>query len=72
MSTFSTLNLSIPDSILKLSPEQQHLVFSYLEQLNDFDRKAYTIAKNHLGTSFDILRSNGYLNWLKTQPSTKL
>lgn len=72
MSTFSTLNLSIPDSILKLSPEQQQLVFSYLEQLNDFDRKAYTIAKNHLGTSFDILRSNGYLRWLKTQPSTKL
>lgn len=72
MSIFSTLNLSIPDSILKLSPEQQQLVFSYLEQLNDFDRKAYTIAKNHLGTSFDILRSNGYLNWLKTQLSTKL
>jgi len=72
MSTFSTLNLSIPDSILKLSPEQQQLVFSYLEQLNDFDRKAYIIAKNHLGTSFDILRSNGYLRWLKTQPSTKL
>ena len=72
MSTFSTLNLSIPDSILKLSPEQQQLVFSYLEQLNDFDRKAYIMAKNHLGTSFDILRSNGYLNWLKTQPSTKL
>jgi hypothetical protein len=68
MSTSSTLNLSIPDSILKLSPEQQELVFSYLEQLNDFDRKAYIIAKNHLGTSFDILRSNGYLRWLKTQP----
>ena len=70
--TFSTLNLSIPESILKLNSEQQYIVFRYLEQLNDFDRKAYTIAKNHLGTSFDILRSNGYISWIKTQPSTNL
>lgn len=66
MTEFSTLKLSIPESILTLSPEKQHLVYLYLEQLNEFDRKAYSIAKNHLGTSFDILRSNGYISWLKT------
>jgi hypothetical protein len=66
MSEFTTLKLSIPESILTLSSEKQHLVYLYLEQLNDFDRKAYSIAKNHLGTSFDILRSNGYISWLKT------
>jgi hypothetical protein len=66
MTEFSTLKLSIPESILTLSSEKQHLVYLYLEQLNDFDRKAYSIAKNHLGTSFDILRSNGYISWLKT------
>jgi hypothetical protein len=66
MTEFSTLKLSIPESILTLSSEKQHLVYLYLEQLNEFDRKAYSIAKNHLGTSFDILRSNGYISWLKT------
>jgi hypothetical protein len=66
MTEFTTLKLSIPESILTLSSEKQHLVYLYLEQLNDFDRKAYSIAKNHLGTSFDILRSNGYISWLKT------
>lgn len=66
MTEFSTLKLSIPESILTLSSEKQHMVYLYLEQLNEFDRKAYSIAKNHLGTSFDILRSNGYISWLKT------
>jgi hypothetical protein len=66
MTEFSTLKLSIPESILTLSSEKQHIVYLYLEQLNEFDRKAYSIAKNHLGTSFDILRSNGYISWLKT------
>jgi hypothetical protein len=69
MTELSTLKLSIPESILTLSSEKQHLVYLYLEQLNEFDRKAYSIAKNHLGTSFDILRSNGYISWLKTHQS---
>jgi len=63
----STLKISIPDSIFKLSPSQQALVHEYLDQLNEFDKKAYTIAINHLGTSFDILRSNGYINWIKSK-----
>lgn len=42
----------------------------YLEQLKPQERKAYDIAKSHLGTSFDILRSNGYKVWIKKQEST--
>ena len=30
----------------------------YLEQLSPQERKAHDIAKSHLGTSFDIVRSN--------------
>lgn len=37
----------------------------YLNQLNDFEKKAYDIAKNHLGSSFDIEKSIGYLTWLE-------
>ena len=42
----------------------------YLEQLKPQERKAYDIARSHLGTSFDILRSNGYKSWIKKQEST--
>ena len=39
-----------------------------LAQLDDIQRKAYEIAKSHLGTSFNIRRSNGFIEWLKKQP----
>ena len=39
----------------------------YLEQLNDIQKKAHDIAKSHLGTSYNILRSNGYIEWMKEQ-----
>ena len=39
----------------------------YLEQLTPQERKAHDIAKSHLGTSFNILRSNGYKSWIKKQ-----
>ncbi len=39
----------------------------YLNQLTPQEIKAHNIAKSHLGTSFDILRSNGYKAWIKKQ-----
>jgi len=33
--------------------------------LNDNQKKAYSIAKNHLGTSFNLVRSTGYVEWKK-------
>jgi hypothetical protein len=35
----------------------------YLETLNEKELKAYAIAKSHLGTSFQLEKSNGYLKW---------
>lgn len=32
---------------------------------NVIDKQAYEIAKEHLGSSFCILRSNGYEEWNK-------
>ena len=43
------------------------LVLQYLSQLTPLERKALLIAESHLGTSFDILRSTGYVTWLKKQ-----
>ena len=60
---FEFLNLPIPELILKLSIEQQQEIFNYLDQLNTNNKKAYLIAFNHLGTSFNIYKSNGYKEW---------
>jgi hypothetical protein len=37
----------------------------YLEQLNPIEVRAYNIAKDHLKSSFNLVRSNGYNDWLK-------
>lgn len=56
----------LPSNIDRLPVETQVNVTNYLEQLNPIEVKAYNIAKEHLGTSFNLLRSNGYNNWLKS------
>jgi hypothetical protein len=43
----------------------------YLAQLDDIQKKAHDIAKHHLGTSYNIAKSNGYMDWLKQQQSQK-
>jgi hypothetical protein len=39
----------------------------YLENLSEKERKAYEIAKEHLGMSFQLDKSVGYLKWLKSR-----
>lgn len=41
-------------------------VYNYLNSLDDKDKIAYKIAMDHLGTSFNILRSNGFTEWKKS------
>lgn len=53
---FSKYPQDVQDSILK-----------YLEQLGDKERIAYSIAKEHLGTSFNVTKSIGYITWKKEQ-----
>lgn len=45
--------------------ETQELIYEYLSQFDEFQKKAYFIAKEHLGSSFHLLKSNGYLEWKK-------
>jgi hypothetical protein len=49
------------------SPEKQQDVLEYLQEMDDIHKKAYEIAFNHLETSFDILRSNGFQEWKKAK-----
>jgi len=43
------------------------LVDDYLKTLNDQERKTMEIAKSHLGTSFSIKKSVGFLKWKSAQ-----
>jgi hypothetical protein len=39
----------------------------YIETLSEKEFKSYTIAKSHLGSSFSLEKSVGYLKWKKKQ-----
>lgn len=39
----------------------------YIASMSDKERIAYLIAKEHLGTSFDIQKSIGYQSYEKTK-----
>lgn len=57
------LNIPIPENINNYDIEKQNEIYNYLSQLNDIQKKAYKIAFEHLGTSFNILKSNGFKEW---------
>jgi len=60
---FTGLNLPIPDNVYSKSQELQKNIYTYLSEMNDLQRAAYLIAYEHLGSSFNILKSNGYKEW---------
>ena len=45
------------------------LTEQYLKTLSEKEFKAYEIAKDHLGSSFELEKSVGYLKWLSKQQS---
>jgi hypothetical protein len=40
-------------------------IHEYMQQLSNTQLMAYRIAKRHLGSSFNLIRSNGFIEWLK-------
>ena len=63
---WSSLPVSVPENIGTYPEETQQSIFEYLSQLETIQQRAYLIAKDHLGTSFDFLRSTGYSEWKKS------
>ncbi len=51
--------------------EEELLQQAFLEQLNAKEKIAYEIARDHLGSSFDLSLSIGYLEWKKTYKPAK-
>jgi hypothetical protein len=40
---------------------------AYISQMSPFELLAYRIAKSHLGTSFNLKKSNGFLKWISAR-----
>jgi hypothetical protein len=40
---------------------------AYISQMSPFELSAYRIAKSHLGTSFNLEKSNGFLKWISAR-----
>jgi hypothetical protein len=52
-----------PKAIRKNMDSQAELQ-AYYAQLTPFEQRTCDIAREHLGSSFDLARSNGFLRWL--------
>jgi hypothetical protein len=63
----SSIKEELPLPFEKYSPDIRESILEYLAQLNEKEQLAYTIAKDHLGTSFNILKSIGYMEWKKKE-----
>lgn len=59
------LGLELPNSFEKYDDFLKESLIKYLKHLDAIERQAYTIGKQHLGSSFNILKSNGYIDWKK-------
>jgi len=57
--------MSLPVPKNKANDTNREKIKEYLNQLSKHEQTAYLIAHNHLGTSFNILKSNGYKEWIK-------
>jgi len=59
------IGVELPDNFENYDLITQELITNYIKNLNPIEKQAYSIGKVHLGSSFNILKSNGYLNWKK-------
>lgn len=67
---FRSLNIPIHENIYTRNSDEQKQIYNYLTQLNEHQKKAYIIAYEHLGSSFNVCKSNGFKSW-KTENGKK-
>jgi hypothetical protein len=61
----SEIGLELPNTFEKYDLSTQESILNYLKHLDTIERQAYSIGKIHLGSSFNVLKSNGYIDWKK-------
>jgi hypothetical protein len=60
---FESLKIKVPELVKKHPIEIQREIFNYLSEMDEHNKIAYEIAFDHLGSSFNIYRSNGFKEW---------
>jgi len=69
----TNLDIPIPDIVQSYDENKQKEILEYLSYIkeNELLKKAYIIAFQHLGSSFNIYRSNGFKEWKSSNLTNK-
>ena len=59
------LKLELPNAFEKYDILIQENIIKYLKHLDPIEKQAYTIGIQNLGSSFIVVKSNGYIEWIK-------
>jgi D-mannonate dehydratase len=66
---FDSLNIPVPEIVKTYTLEKKREIFDYLSEMDELNKVGYKIAFNHLESSFDICRSNGFKEWQHSKSS---
>ena len=63
------IRVPIPKLVLGSDSDEQQKreIYEYLKSMDEKQCKAYVIAYHHLGTSFNVCKSNGFKEWIKNK-----
>jgi len=64
---FEEMGIPVPPLFDKYDDEVKAYIYEYLSQLDEHNKKIYKIAHQQLETSFNVVKSNGYLKWLQNK-----
>ena len=62
---YPKIDIKICYYILLKMPYNKEIITQYINSLNELQKLALKIAKEDLGSSFNIEKSIGFLNWIK-------
>jgi hypothetical protein len=66
----NTVIIPVSESPYKMNKiNKNNLIDLYIQSLNEKELKAYLIAKSHLGTTFAVEKSVGFLKWKQNNTS---
>ena len=63
-------SLTTPTNLQPTVSTEQSYLDAYVKTLDEKELKAYNIAVEHLGMSFQLEKSIGYIAWKKTNVTT--
>jgi hypothetical protein len=63
----TNIDVELPNNFVKYDSVTQGYIIRYLKQLDSIEKKAYSIGIKHLGSSFNVVKSNGFNTWRSKQ-----